>query len=454
MHPLPLTLYRARWVLPVAQAPIRDGAVLVGTDGCIAAVGPSAAIEPPDGAEIVELGEAALLPGLVNVHAHPELALFRNALEDLRFRDWILRLVGSKRAALRDEDYPLAARWTAVEALRAGITTLAATEMSGAAAVALREAGMRGVVYREVFGPDPAHADAAMDELRTAVDGLRREHASDLVHVGISPHAPYTVSDRLFIAAAEYALAEGLPMATHAAESAAEDDLVMRGDGDFAPGLRTRAIDTPMRGRSTVEMLDRLGVLRARPLLIHCVRLDAEDVARLADHDCAVAHCPVANAKLGHGVAPLPELRDAGVRVGLGTDSVGSNNRLDLLEEARIAALLHRGRLCSHDLLSPAELLRLVTTDGARALGLDGRIGTLEPGKDADLCAVSLAAPHTRPVHDPVAAVFHAARGSDVVLATVRGCVLQRGGRVLTLDADALAPALGEAAGRLSSALG
>lgn len=449
---VPLRLYRAAWVLPVTAPPVRDGAVLVGVDGRIAAVGPRMSVEPPEGAEVVELGEAVLLPGLVNVHAHPELALFRGALEDLRFGDWILRLVGSKRAALTDVDYEVAARWTMVESLRAGITTLAATEMSGASVGALGDAGMRGVVYRETFGPDPAQAEGSVAELRAAVDGLRRGE-TELVRVGVSPHAPYTVSDPLFAAAAEYALAEGLPMAVHAAESAAEDDLVMRGGGDFAPGLRARGIETPARGRSTVEMLERLGVLRARPLLIHCIRLDADDVWRVADAGAAVAHCPVANARLGHGVAPYAELRAAGVQVGLGTDSVGSNNRLDLLEEARFASTLHRAVRRSPDFLPAEELLRLCTLEGARVLGLDDRIGSLEPGKDADLCAVSLAAPHARPANDPLAALFHAARGTDVVLAAVRGRILYRDGEVRTLDVAALEAAVDEAAARLGGHL-
>jgi cytosine/adenosine deaminase-related metal-dependent hydrolase len=311
---------------------------------------------------------------------------------------------------------------------------------------------MRGVAFREVFGPDPAQVDDSMAELRAAVDDLRSRE-TELVRVGISPHAPYTVSDDLFRAAAEHALAEGLPVAIHAAESQAERDLVERGAGDFAPGLNARGIATPVRGRTTVEMLDRLGVLRARPLLIHCVTVDGDDVARIAGSGSRVAHCPVANARLGHGVAPYAEMREAGVDLGLGTDSVGSNNRLDLLEEARAASLLHRARLASPDFLPAAELLRLCTIDGARALGLDDRIGTLEPGKDADLCAVSLAAPHVVPVHDPAAAVVHAARGSDVVLAAVRGRVLQRHGRVLTLDAAALAGPLEEAAARLRAVL-
>lgn len=452
MPELPLTLYRAAWVLPVCAEPIRNGAVLVGTDGRIATVGPATAIEPPHDAQVVELGEVALLPGLVNVHAHPELAMFRGALEDLCFRDWILRLVGAKRAALTDEDFETAARWTMVEALRSGITTLGATESSGAAARALCEAGLRGVVYQEVFGPDPSQVEDSMAGLRANVACLRAWQC-DRVTIGISPHAPYTVSDALFTAAAEYAIAEQLPMAVHAAESVIEHQLVQAGEGDFAPGLRARGIATPPRGRTTVEMLDRLGVLRARPLLIHGVLLDGDDIRRVGDTGSSVAHCPVANARLGHGVAPYPEMVAQNVRVGLGTDSVGSNNRLDLLEEARIASVLHRARLARCDVLSPAELLRLCTIDGARALGLDGTVGTLEPGKDADLCAVSLSAPHVRPVHDPVAALFHAARGCDVVMTMVQGRELYRDGRLATLDPAALEPGLEDAAARLRLAM-
>jgi aminodeoxyfutalosine deaminase len=340
-----------------------------------------------------------------------------------------------------------------VEALRAGITTLAATETSAAAAAALDEAGMRGIVYREVFGPDPAQCAQEMDGLRRPSTGCAA--ITRTIECGsASRRTRRTPSPTRSSPPRPSTRAEGLPMAVHAAESQVEEALVRAGAGDFAAGLRARGIDTPVRGRSTVEMLDRLGVLRARPLLIHCVRVDADDVRRMADAGCAVAHCPVANARLGHGTAPLRQMVEAGIRVGLGTDSVGSNNRLDLLEEARAASLLHRAGQRAHDYLSPAELLRLATVDGARALGMDDRVGTLEPGKDADLCAVSFAGAHVRPVHDPLAALFHAARGSDVVLTAVQGRVLYRDGRVLPLDEAALGAEVDAAAERLAAALG
>ena len=447
------TVYSAAWLLPVTRTPIRDGSVLVDERGIIRAVGARADVHAGDDVARVELGECVLLPGLINVHAHPELAAMRGLLEDLPFHEWIPTLRRVKdRANLEAADYDAAARWTCLEAIAAGITTLGATEDSGAALHALRETGMRGIVYREVFGPAPPTAGAALQALREKVDAMRAA-ASDLVHIGVSPHAPYTVSDELFRLVAAYAATESLPVAVHAAESEAEALLVSRGDGPFAAGLRTRGIATPPRARSTFALLDRTGILATQPLLIHCVRVDEQDIARLADTGARVAHCAVANGRLGHGIAPVIELLEAGVAIGLGTDSVAANNRIDILEEARVAQLAQRMRLGSAGALPPERLLRLATLDSARVLGLDHRVGSLEPGKDADLCAIRLAALHIVPVHDPVAALFFSARASDVVLTVVRGNVLYRDGAHLTLvDAGALRARIEHMAARLRAA--
>jgi cytosine/adenosine deaminase-related metal-dependent hydrolase len=425
-----------------------EAEVLVTPDGRIAAVAPTGVIGLPDQLEVFELGAAILLPGLVNCHAHPELAMFRGALEDLPFREWILRLVGAKRNVLGPADAEAAALWTMVESVRAGITTIGATEASGAAVGAMTASGVRGVVYQEVFGPDPGQVEESMRALRDQVERLV-ESAGNLVRIGVSPHAPYTVSDGLYRATTTFAAEAGLPLAAHIAESAAERALVARGEGDFALGLAARGISTQPRARSPVDLLHQLGVLEARPLLIHCVDLDETDLELLKDSGASVAHCPVANAKLGHGVAPVLELLAAGVSVGIGTDSVGSNNRLDLLEEARISSLLQRARHRRPDSLSAPELLRLCTVDGARALGLEDRIGTLEPGKEADLCAVALRQPSTVPSFDPVTALFHSARGSDVVLTVVAGRPLYLDGAFTTIDIAPAREAVEAAAGRL-----
>jgi cytosine/adenosine deaminase-related metal-dependent hydrolase len=447
-----LTLITARWLLPVAADPIADGALLIGEDGRIAAVGPAETMPATPAARLIELGEAVLLPGLVNIHAHPELTAMRGLLEDLPFHVWIATLVRAKKhARLEAEDYAVAARCACVEAMRAGITTIGATEESGAALDALRETGMRGVVFQEVFGPAPEQAEGALRDLRERLATLR-ERETELVRLGVSPHAPYTVSDRLFQLVCRLARDERLPVAIHAAESEAEQALVARGGGPFAQGLERRGIETPARGASTIALLDRLGVLEAQPLLIHCVHVSPEDIRRMAEAGAKVAHCPAANARLGHGIAPIAEMRAAGIAVGIGSDSVASNNRMDLLEEARLAHMFQRSRLQSPVALPATELLRAVTLDGARALSLEGRIGTLETGKDADLCAVALDAPHVQPIHDPLAALFFAARASDVVLTAVRGRVLFHRGE-LEPESAHLQERLAHIALRLSAAL-
>jgi len=290
-------------------------------------------------------------------------------------------------------------------------------------------------MYKEVFGPDPAQCASSMAELREQVAAARALE-TPLVRVGVSPHAPYTVSDELYEATTRFALEEDLPMALHIAEAEVESQLVERAEGRFADGLRARGIAVRPRATSSVALLERLGVLEAKPLLIHCVRVTPRDVERIARSGSSVAHCPVANAKLGHGIAPIRELLDAGARVGLGSDSVASNNRMDILEEARLALLLQDARLARHEAITAAGALRLATLGGAEVLGLDDQIGSLEVGKMADLAAFSLANPRGVPLHGPEAAAVHALRGSDATFVAVAGRVLVDGRRLDGAAAD------------------
>lgn len=430
--------YSASWVLPVTAPPIRDGALLVDADGRIAGVGPLENMPSEEQAQRIELGDAALLPGLINVHAHPELSAFRGLLDDLPFHEWIPSLMRCKRgAALSFEDYLDAARWTCIESLRNGVTTMGATEDSGAGIMALVEARMRGLVYLEVFGPAPDQVDSSMALLREKIQRFGPE-TNERVRIGVSPHAPYTVSDALYKAVAELARRAHLPVATHTAEAEVEELLVREGLGPFAAGLRSRGIDTAPRAPTTVRLLEQTGLLACQPMLIHALRLTDDDMQRAADAGASIAHCPIANARLGHGIARAVEMRQAGLPVAIGTDSVASNNRLDLLEEARVAQLLQRARLQSASALPASELLEMVTLEPARMLGLADRVGSLEVGKDADFCVVSLAQPHSVPAPDPVSAIFHSARGSDVMMTVVQGEVLYVGGTIVPFDVPAL----------------
>ena len=425
--------YHARWVLPISAPPFEHGTVAV-ADGRIAYAGPRRGA--PEG-EDRDLGDALLMPGLVNVHTHLELTVLRGFLEDLDFAHWIWRLNGVKRAVLDRARMLDSARLGVMEGVRNGITTYADTCDSGVAFDAMCEAGVRGIMYQEVFGPDPASCAASLAELRAKVDALGPRQTG-LVRVGVSPHAPYTVSDPLYAAVAEYAAREGLPVAVHIAESEVERELVERGEGVFAEGLRKRGIATPRRGRSSVDLLSTTGILGTRPLLIHCVRLDGADVAVIAKSRSPVAHCPISNAKLGHGTSPLLELLAAGVTVGVGSDSVASNNRMDLLAEGRAAILAQRARVGKHDVLCARDALHLATLGGATALGLQREIGSLEPGKSADLAAFPFESP-VMPLHDPEAALVFSLPGTCASLVTVAGRELVRDGRIV--DDDASLPA-------------
>jgi 5-methylthioadenosine/S-adenosylhomocysteine deaminase len=327
------------------------------------------------------------------------------------------------KAARRSEAFAAAARRGVEDAFAAGITTVADTGDSGAVLPALVEMGGSGIVYQEVFGPDPLESDQSLGRLRNQVATLREAEAGR-VRLGVSPHAPYTVSAPLYRAVAALAAADGLPVAVHLAESADETALVTRDEGAFAMAWRRRRIPSiaeqgrglpPEARRSPVAWLDALGVLGPRTLCIHCVQLDPADIERLAATGASVAHCPVSNRRHGHGDAPLAALLAAGVPVGGGTDSVLSVGRLDLNPELRAARDLAG--------LSPRDALALATTGAARALGLDD-VGALVPGAWADLVAFGRV---PAPGEAPESAVL--AAGPDDVLATWVGgrAVYRRG---------------------------
>jgi 5-methylthioadenosine/S-adenosylhomocysteine deaminase len=421
--------YHARWVLPITQPPIENGTV-VETDGVITYVG--SRVGAPPGKDY-DLGEAILLPGLINTHTHLELTAMRGFLENCQFAAWIDKLRQSRNEVLDDAMLLDSARFGIIEGIEAGITTYADTCSSGVAMQAMRDLGVRGIMYQEVFGPDPSQSSGAMRELEERIEKLQGAQ-TDLVSLGVSPHAPYTVSDPLYHAAAKFANDRALPLAMHIAESEAENDIVVSGSGEFADRWRRRGIPVERRARSPIALIEKHGALERGPLLIHCVRVDDADIAIMARHHCAVAHCPASNAKFGHGIAPLLPIMAAGIRVGMGSDSVASNNRMDILDEARLAVLIHRAAIRKHDAFGAHQALELATIGGARALGLESRVGSLEVEKDADLAAFRIDIPRTTPIGDPYSAAIFALPGRSAELVTVRGRMLVDRGRVLAGD--------------------
>jgi cytosine/adenosine deaminase-related metal-dependent hydrolase len=443
------SVYSAQWVIPVGAAPIPDGAIAV-AGGRIIGVGRSSEIALRfDRAAREDFGEAVILPGLINCHSHLELTAMRGYLDDVEsdFFAWLRKLTIARMTMMTEDDLLVSAKWGALEAASAGITCLGDASDSGATSLrAMRELGLRGVVYQEVFGPDAASAEISFDKLRQKVEPLKMLD-TPLVKVGISPHAPFTVSSRLFELVADYALAANLRLMVHAAESKAEDDFVREGKGPFTQGLLQRSIEWRAPGISSIQYLESLGVLEAAPLLAHCIRVDEDDIDTLRLRNAGIAHCPKSNAKLGHGRAPFAAFLRAGLNVGLGSDSVASNNICDIIEESRFAVMLSRAaedEVALGEMVSGEHALEAATLGGARAMGLQERIGSLEEGKEADFVVVSLDGAHQRPNYDPYAAIVFASSGRDVQRTFVAGKEIYRSGGPANVDVERLSARIRE----------
>ncbi|HEY8257481.1 MAG TPA: amidohydrolase family protein [Gemmatimonadales bacterium] len=416
---MPARRLAARWVLPIVGPPVEHGAVLIGLDGRIEAVGPDSSVPRPAGAESDSFGDAILLPGLINTHTHLELTGLAEGPPARDFPAWIRRL--RQRKAERTWDEVVAAAGSGVVACwAAGVTTVGDTGDSGAVIEALSAAGGSGIAYQEVFGPDPAQCAESLAGLQAKLE-LTGRFAGGRVRSGVSPHAPYTVSGALYAATAEWARQENLPMAVHIAESLDESLLLSRGEGGFAEAWRTREIPVPSPlGDTPVGWLDRHGVLTDRTLCIHVVQVSPEDIALLVRADAPIAHCPISNRAHAHGTAPLDALLDAGLRVGLGTDSVVSVGKLDLLAEARAAAALAG--------LGADAALDLCTWAGARALGLESEIGSLARGMWGDCTVIR---PDSRTAAETPAARALASAPEDVVATFVGGKDVYRAERTV-----------------------
>jgi cytosine/adenosine deaminase-related metal-dependent hydrolase len=393
----------ADWVVPVEGDPIPEGAVAIGDDGRIAGVGPAADLgagERFDGCVVV--------PGFVNCHSHIEYAVYAGFGDGLPFVPWIGMHIRRKEA-LDLDDMRAIARLGAWECLRSGITTIGDCSFSGAAAEAAAETGLAATVFLEVFGTD----ESALDRFtanRERIDPV----LSERVRLGVSPHAPYTCSLEVFVACA----ALGLPMQTHIAESPAERPWLVEGTGDWTP---LAGFLVPPAGETAVRLLAGAGLLGPTLSAAHCVHVDAEELALLAEHRVGVAHCPRSNGFLGCGTAPLAELLDAGVDVGIATDSPASTPSFDLFEEQRAAIVAARARAERPDALPAARALELATLGGAHVLGLADEVGSLVPGKRADLAVISLDDSPFAPVEDPVAAVVLGGSPDRVAATLVAG---------------------------------
>ena len=415
-----------------ARRVLMQGAVAIdGRD--LAAVGPSAEIAAAyTSNQTVDVGGDVVMPGLINTHTHAPMVLYRGLADDLALMDWLQKYIFPAEAKTVTPEFVRAGtRLAALEMIRSGTTTYVDMYyFEEEIARATKAAGLRGVLGQTIIRFPAPDAKTPAEGLARTERYIREFARDELIVPAVAPHAMYTVDGDTLRAARGLANREGVPLLIHLAETRDEVETSFE-----------RYHATPTR------YLDSLGFFGARTLVAHAVHMTPEDIDILRMRAVGVSHNPESNMKLASGTAPVTAMRAAHVAVGLGTDGAASNNDLDMFEAMRQAAFLHK--LASGDprTLPAGEVLAMATRDGAAALRMEALIGSLEPGKRADVIVVSMDAARQTPMYDPLSHLVYTTRGDDVRMTIVNGRVLMRDGRVLTLDE----PAVLNEARRLSS---
>lgn len=404
-------LIEPRWLIPVEPhgVVLEDHAVAVSAGNIVDILPAKEALGRYQPAQRATLPQQVLIPGLVNLHTHAAMALLRGIADDLPLMDWLKTRIWPAEAkhvsAAFVRDGTLLA---CAEMLRGGITCF--NDMyffPEAAAEAAQSLGMRAVLGMVIIEFPTAYATDADDYISKGLAVRDRLRGEPLISFCMAPHAPYTVADKTFERIATLSAQLDLPIHVHLHETS----------GEIGQSLA-------QHGTRPLDRLQRLGLLGPGLIGVHAVHLDEPEIALLAENNCVVAHCPTSNMKLASGAAPIAKLSKQGVRIGLGTDGAASNNRLDLFQEMRHAGLLAKVSSGDAAVLNAHELLRMATLGGASAVGLDDRIGSIQAGKAADVCAIRLDALETSPCFDPASHLVYTAGREHVTHVWVNG-VLQ-----------------------------
>lgn len=414
-------LIEARWIIPVepANVVLENHAVAVDKGRIVAILQQCEARIRFAPRETRQLPHHILIPGLVNLHTHAAMTLLRGLADDLPLMDWLQNHIWPAEAKHVSAQFVHdGTRLACAEMLRGGTTCF--NDMyfyPKATAEAALAAGMRAAIGLVVVDFPTSYAADADDYLAkgmAARDGLLDQ---SLLSFCIAPHAPYTVSDRNFAKALAFAEQCELPIHVHLHETLQEIK-----DSMQSFGMRP------------IERLRRLGMLSPSLIAAHGVHVDANEIALLAEYGCSIAHCPSSNLKLASGIAPISALSDKGVNIGLGTDGAASNNRLDMFQEMRLAALLAKGASGKADTVSAHQALHMATLGGARALGLEVEIGSIATGKAADLCAIRIDSVELSPCYDPASLLVYAAGREHVSDVWVAGNIRLANGHLLQTD--------------------
>ena len=411
-----VTMDAGRRIIPEGAVAI-DGATIVAVDTRQAIAARFAA------AETIDAAGRVVMPGLINTHGHAPMVLYRGLADDLPLQQWLEQYIFPAEAKTVSPGFVRAGtRLAALEMVASGTTTFADMYyFEEEIADETRKAGLRAVLGQAVIRFPVADAQTPADGLARAERLIQAFKDDPLITPAVAPHAMYTLDAEHLQAARTLSLKYGVPTLIHLAETRGEVN-----DARKAHRL------------SPAGFLDRLGFLGAGVVAAHAVWASGADVRLLAQRGVAVSHNPESNMKLASGVAPVPAFLDAGITVGLGTDGAASNNDLDMFEAMRAASLLHKVQTLDPTVMNARTVVEMATLGGARALGLDDRVGSLEPGKRADLIVVDTGAARQQPGHDVYSQLVYTTRGDDVRTTVVDGRVLMRDRQMLTLDETAV----------------
>ncbi|MEK7791576.1 MAG: TRZ/ATZ family hydrolase [Pseudomonadota bacterium] len=415
------TLLEARWVIPVepAETILNHHAIAI-DQGIIKAILPIAEARlhySPQ--QTIQLNEHVLIPGLINLHTHAAMTLMRGLADDIPLMEWLNRHIWPTENRHVNADFVLDGTYLAcAEMIRGGITCF--NDMyffPEACAEAVLVAGMRAALGMIVIDFPTAYASDADDYLAKGLELRDKYHQYPLLSFCFAPHAPYTVSDKTFTNILTYAEQLDIPIHTHLHET--KDEI---------------RISLESHGVRPIERMQQLGLLSPNMIAVHMVHLTDHEIRLIHQYECNVAHCPSSNMKLASGFAPITSLWNQGINVGLGTDSAASNNRLDMFEEMRLAALLAKATSGHANNLPAYQALRMATLNSAHALGLGKLTGALVAGKAADITALNFSDLNLLPCYDPLSHLVYTASREQVSHVWVNGRMLLQDRQLTTLD--------------------
>ena len=411
-----------------------DGALVIKNDRIMAMGDTSDILGKYSARETIDGSAKLIMPGLINTHTHVPMTIFRGYADDMHLHEWLYDYIFPVESEfVNSENVKLGTKLAMAEMIRSGTTTFNdmyyhIEEIAGV----VDQVGMRAVLSESVIDFPAPNSPTPSEGLKTAEALIKKWDNHPRIRISVSAHAPYSCSSELIQRAKALADKYQVPFNIHVAETRKEFDQTMK-DFNLTP----------------VGYLDKLGVLGPNVIAAHCVHLTPEDIQILAEHGVSVAHNPECNMKLASGVAPIPELLKAGVKVGLGTDGVASNNDLDLFDEMNTAAILHKLNSADPTVLDAQSVVEMATMGGARVIGMEKEIGSLEPGKKADLILLDMLQPHAHPIYNIYSLLVYSMKAADVESVMVDGKFIMRDRKLLNLDEKSIYGKIEEVALRI-----